>query len=67
MLTFIVVVIIAATIYAGYRFTKSAPEAIEKRRTTYIFFSADIFSRYEKFEITKYTAKSMNIKFARCA
>ena len=30
MLTFIVVVIIAATIYAGYRFTKSAPEAIEK-------------------------------------
>ena len=30
MLTFIVVVIIAATIYAGCKFTKSAPEAIEK-------------------------------------
>jgi len=38
---------------------------MEKRRTMYIFFSGEIFSMYEKFAITKYTAKNINIKFAR--
>jgi hypothetical protein len=40
---------------------------MEKRRRTCIFFSGDIFSIYEKFEITKYTAKNINIRFAMCA
>jgi hypothetical protein len=40
---------------------------MEKRRTMYIFFSGDIFSRYEKFEITKYSANNTKIIFATCA